>query len=228
MKTLEKNWKTLLVFIGIPLLLIIASYIYVRVGYKKPIFAVNYSSNKIANGTRYDGILFTTIYCKDGTNKVRTRFTNYTCSSDRIFTDGYYINDNDVKISKDFFDKYIQSDVFYDDDKFKQADTIYDIDEVTADEYEKISYFFEAIENGDLYSMSELNYKSEEGYGLLRNSETGTISCFLGLFRNGAYILGDYVDGKCILSENIADYVKDPNVTLVDTLKDKVVCSIND
>jgi len=214
MKLIREYWKIILV-ISVPLALVLLSYIYVRVGYKKPIFAINYTSNKIANGTRYDGILFSTIYCKDGTNKVKTRFTKYSCSSDRIFTDGYYINENNVKISKKIVDKY------------KLSNTFSDIDDITQNDYDALVKLFDRAENGTLKSYSVYG-ESEDGYSLYIESETNKISCRLGTLKDGDFILGDYIDGKCVIPDNITKYVTDSNVMLVDSLKEKITCSVND
>lgn len=214
MKLIREYWKIILV-ISVPLALVLLSYIYVRVGYKKPIFAINYTSNKIANGTRYDGILFSTIYCKDGTNKVKTRFTKYSCSSDRIFTDGYYINENNVKISKEIVDKY------------KLSNTFSDIDDITQNDYDALVKLFDRAENGTLKSYSVYG-ESEDGYSLYIESETNKISCRLGTLKDGDFILGDYIDGKCVIPDNITKYVTDSNAMLVDSLKEKITCSVND
>lgn len=204
MKLIREYWKIILV-ISVPLALVLLSYIYVRVGYKKPIFAINYTSNKIANGTRYDGILFSTIYCKDGTNKVKTRFTKYSCSSDRIFTDGYYINENNVKISKEIVDKY------------KLSNTFSDIDDITQNDYDALVKLFDRAENGTLKSYSVYG-ESEDGYSLYIESETNKISCRLGTLKDGDFILGDYIDGKCVIPDNITKYVTDSNAMLVPCL----------
>lgn len=218
-KIIEKYWKVLVIFIGIPLVLILLSYVYVRIGYKKPIFTVEYLTNKIANGTRYDGVLFTTIYCKDGTSKVGTRFNKYTCSNNRIFTDGYYINDKNVKISKDIFDKYLLDSSFI-------GNTSKDIDDITQEDYDGILDLINGASDDNLKSYTISKETSDEGYFLVVESKSREISCLLGTNKNGNFILADYVDGKCVMPENIADYLKDESVSLVDTLKDKITCQL--
>ncbi|MDE6284471.1 MAG: hypothetical protein K2M17_01850 [Bacilli bacterium] len=218
-KIIEKYWKILLIFIGIPLVLIVLSFIYIRVGYKKPIFAISYSSNKIANGTRYDGILFSTIYCKDGNKKVKTRFTKYACSDNRPFVNGYYINEQGVSIEEKFYNKYLKEVSYFGNAKN-------DIDDFTQSEYDGIVKLIERAETGTLKSYGVYG-KSEDGYALYVESETEKFYCLLGTLKDGDFILGDYVDGKCVIPENVTDYLKDENATLVDTLKEKMTCTIN-
>lgn len=209
-----KKWWILGAIILV-ILLILGSYIYVRVGYKKPIFAIEYKSNKVYNGERYDGIIFSTFYCKDGSKKVTSRFTDFTCSTNRNFVDGYYENEHGVKISKEVFDKY------------KLSDTFSDIDEITSDDYEKLMIFFDNYENGNSMSYSVYDGTSEEGFSLLMERDTQKLWCVFGHWKNGNFILGDYVDGKCIIPGEVVDYVKDEKAILNDIIKEKITCNIN-
>lgn len=219
-KIFKKYWLILLVFVGVPLLLVISSYIYIRIGYKKPIFAVNYSSNKILNGKRYDGMLFTTIYCKDGTNKVTTRFTKYECSKDRIFTDGYYENDLGVMIEEEYYNKYLKDAVYY-------GGEAKDIDDFTQDYYDGAIKLIDDAKSGNLKSYAVTDKKSEDGYWLLVESESEKWYCRLGTAKDSGFILGDYVDGKCVIPDNITDYIKE-GATLYEPLKSRITCSVNE
>lgn len=102
-----------------------------------------------------------------------------------------------------------------------------DIDDFTQDYYNGAIKLIDDAKSGNLKSYAVTDKKSEDGYWLLVESESEKWYCRLGTAKDSGFILGDYVDGKCVIPDNITDYIKE-GATLYEPLKSKITCSVNE